>query len=379
MQLQTDWSLPANQYVILGIDTWQKELDSRRKKHMRIDVLDPDNGSVVKSIDQTLAERPLPLSTYYSTGVYAQDEVPLLQDRIKLTLGGRWDWIRVENDKTLNPVYIVQNGQRIDSPPTQTVLWKENTVNNHSWSGNLGLLFHATPSTDFTFTAARSFRSPYISERYQYIDLGNLVKVGNPNLKPENGMFTDVGIRVWKDKISFSANAFYNRITDMVIEKASTYEGRNALLKSNVGKAELYGGEVRTDYRFYKQYSLHLSTSYVHGQDVYVDEPLPLIPPLNGRISLSGPVSPFLNFNIAATLYSEQERVAAWEASTPAYAYVDVYAFTRSFQIMNLRSQLFFGVENVLDTAYRNHLASNRGEISIEPGRNFMIRWELGI
>lgn len=379
LKLQTDWVLFEKQHAILGLEAWQKELDSFRTKHMRIDVLNPDDDSVMKSIDRVLAERPLPLSTYQSIGVFAQDDIPLFNDRAKITIGGRWDKIQVENDKTLNPVYEVINGAQNDSPDGQTVLWLENTTGDHSWSGNLSFLYHITPAIDLAASAARSFRSPYISERYQYIDLGNLVKIGDPNLQPEKGYFSDIGLRIWKDKLSFAGDIFYNRINDMVAETAATYEGRNALKKTNVGQAELYGFDFRADYRFLGSYALHVSGAYVHGQDIYENQPLPLIPPLNGRFSMTGPLTPFFSFECAATLYNEQNRIADWEMKTPGYTYFDFYLTSSSFQLGQVKNRFFISVENIFDTAYRNHLSTNRGEVTVEPGRNFSLCWQLSI
>ena len=39
--------------------------------------------------------------------------------------------------------------------------------------------------------------------------------------------------------------------------------------------------------------------------------------------------------------------------------------------------QLFTGVENIFDRAYRNHLSTNRGLIALEPGRNIFAKIKL--
>jgi len=36
--------------------------------------------------------------------------------------------------------------------------------------------------------------------------------------------------------------------------------------------------------------------------------------------------------------------------------------------------QIFAGIDNITNTSYANHLSTNRGSISVEPGRNFYIR-----
>ncbi len=376
-QLQSDWLL-GRQHVILGLDAWQKELDSRRERIIRVDVLTP-TGDVAKSINQIVGERPIPLSTYRSTGLYLQDEIPYLNDRLLLTLGGRYDLIQVDNEKTYQPDYLVVEGVRDNQPAGQVVLWDAQTAQDHSWSGNLGLLFKTTKNSDVTLTLARSFRSPYLEERYQYIDLGSLVKVGDPNLKPEQGAFADVGLRYWGDRFTLAGNLFFNQIKNMVTETPGVYDERNALLKTNIGSAELYGLDLGLTIRLYKSISFFGNAAYVYGTDTYLDEPLPLVPPLNGRVGLRGTMSRFLEFECAARLVGRQNRVAEWEMDTSGYSLFDFYLNSRSFNLGRMNSQVFLGIENIFDRAYRDHLSTNRGSIVVEPGRNISIRWRLGI
>ncbi len=85
----------------------------------------------------------------------------------------------------------------------QVLYWSSYNAHDISWSGNAGFIYSLNEQTDITFNFARSFRSPSLEERYQYIDLGNLVKLGDPNLKPEKGYFFDLGLRIW-DKTIFN-------------------------------------------------------------------------------------------------------------------------------------------------------------------------------
>lgn len=375
-QVQSDW-IVSGHHFIAGVDAWQKDMDSFRTRNLRIDVLGPD-GSVMNQIHQTIAERPIPLASYGSMGVYAQDEFSV-STKLQLTIGGRYDWIRVENDAAFQPMYMIVDGETNMSPPNQVKLWDAQTAGDQSWSANLGLLYKPSSSTDVTFTLARSFRSPYLEERYQYIDLGSLVKFGDPNLNPERGMFGDVGVRFWHDSWNLVANVFYNRINDMVIEAPATYEGREALQKTNIGSAELYGFDMRLEYNPWRSFTVYGSAAYVYGQDTYINDPLPLVPPLNGRLGISGPVSRFFRFELAATLFATQSRTADWEIETPGYTLLDAYLSSKSVSLGSLNGKLFLGIENILDRAYRNHLSTNRGAITAEPGRNVSVRLQLGI
>jgi outer membrane receptor protein involved in Fe transport len=319
----------------------------------------------------------LPVATYTSVGVYVQDEFALLRDKLALSLGGRYDHIGVKNEKVLNPLYHIVDGIKNETPAHQTVLWTARKVSDRSWSGNAGLLFHISRDFDITATVGRSFRSPYLEERYQYIDLGSLVKFGDPNLLPEEGVFFDFGLRLWKPSYRFTADVYYNDLKNLVVESPAVYEGRQALKKKNVGSAELYGFDAAAECSLSKRSSVHANIAYVRGRDTYSGSPLALIPPLNGKIGVNSSVAPFFSVDIAATLFARQGRIADWEYTTDGYAYFDIALISQRFSLVSIQSRLMLGIDNVLDKSYRNHLASNRGSITAEPGRNFWIRFQL--
>jgi len=376
-QAQTDW-IVAGQHIITGVDLWQKDMDSFRERVLRIDVLQPD-GSTAKSINQIIGERPIPLSSYQSIGAFAQDELSLLRDKLTMIVGGRYDKITVNNEKTLQPVYTAVDGVVNETPDNQIVMWDATNAGDHSWSGNMSLLYKVTPRLDVTFNTARSFRSPYLEERFQYIDLGNLLKIGDPHLQPEQGYFNDAGVRLWHERWTLVGNIFMNKIKDMVVEVPALVDGRNALQKTNIGSAVLYGFDLSGDVKLSRLLNISASAAYVYGQDSFKNEPLPLVPPLNGRVSLHGALNRFFTYELAAALFYTQNRTAGWEIETPGYVRFDAYLTSKPFFLGGIQNQFFFGVENVADRAYRDHLSTNRGFITVEPGRNFSIRWRLGI
>ncbi len=377
VQLQTDWILNKKQRVIAGLDAWQKNLDSRREKNMRVDVLSPVDGSVKSVINQVIGERPLPVAFYRSIGVYLQDEINI-RKKVSITAGGRYDRIDVENEKTLNPLYQITNGVRDDSPAGQTILWDKTKSHDYSWSGNLGILYHLTANYDVTLSLGKSFRSPFIEERYQYIDLGNVVKIGDPHLRPEQGSFSDLGLRIRHGGFTFTGNVFYNQLKDLVIETPTTFEGRDALINSNVGKAVLYGSDFGTMFEVSGMLRIYANAGYVYGQDTYNHIPLPLIAPLNGKLGVAGNVFNFINYDLSVTCFAKQDRIAEWELVTPGYAYFDFYLSTISLNLLSFHSRFILGIENVTDRAYRDHLSTNRGNVAIEPGRNIKLCWQIG-
>jgi hemoglobin/transferrin/lactoferrin receptor protein len=373
-QAQSDWSFTDSHYIIAGIDGWQRSYKGNREKYQLIEILNPNDLSVVNTTNKIIGEKPIPDSKFLSIGVYGQDDIKLIKDELKLTIGGRIDGINVTNDKTYNPVYEITNGIINYSPASQVLYWDKKNINETSYSGNINFLFKAFDETDFTLSAAHSFRSPSLEERYQYIDQGNVIRLGDPNLKPEKGWFFDVGMRSWESEINFTGDLYWNSLNDLIVELPGTFEGRNALIKTNIGKAQLYGFDLGFHYNFYKSYTVYVNGTYVRGKDLYNHSDLPQIPPLNGKIGIRTSETKYFDVDLSATIFDKQNKISVGEKATPGYAYFDLYLSSVPFEFGFMKYQIFGGIENLTDKAYRNHLSTNRGLITIEPGRNFFAR-----
>lgn len=375
VQVQTNWFLFNRHILIAGMDAWQKEYRGHRSKFQKIEVLNPDGTAVANTIYKEIGELPLPNSQYASLGFFAQDEFSLLHERLNLTLGSRFDRIQIENEEALNPLFEITNGVRNDSPANQTVLWPALSENKYSWSGNLNILYRLTSEFSTTFSASKSFRSPSLEERFAFIDLGSVVKLGDPNLAPEKGTFVDIGFRLEQEKFALNGNVFLNQLTDLVTDMPTLYEERAALITTNIGKARLYGFDGRMDWQIWSQGVFYGTLAYVKGEDTKNNTPLPLIPPLNGQLGLRWSTSLGFNLDASIKMYATQERIAEGEKRTPGYATADIFLNSIPIPLGRLNNQFTLGIENLLNRAYRNHLATNRGLVVAEPGRNISLKW----
>jgi len=384
IQIQTDWNLNARNNFIIGLDTWRRKLETIREKYIRVDVLDTD-GNITTTNNIIRGETPIPESCFGSAGIYMQDEQILSED-LKLTLGGRIDGIRIANEQVLDYDYLVMNGTRNDTPPNQRVTFEKNEEYKLSWSANLGLLYALNQQMDLSFNAGRSFRAPSLEESFKYIDLGNSVRLGDPNLDPEKGYSIDVGFRIWKPKFHFKINAFSNWLTDMIVEEPGEFiysyttgvvDTVPALINSNVDEARLYGIDFNFQYNFYRNLVIHGAGAYVRGEDTKNESDLPLIPPMNGRIGIKYSLPKYMGFDLIAIGYADQDKVAEDESKTKGFARFDLLVYSTKINIDFANIQFFGGVENIGDRAYTNHLATNRGSISVEPGRNFYLKMKI--
>ena len=374
IQLESGLILNNNNYLTFGLDAWQRSLDSRRERYITIENVDKISQKVLGTVKQIIGERPLPESQFQSGGIYAQDEYILIKDKLKLLLGGRIDRINISNKKLSNPVYTITNGIIDNSPASAQLQWNAENVNNTSWSGNAGLLYTVSTGFNLSLSLAKSFRSPSLEERYQFIDLGNLVELGNPDLSPEKGYFADLGTKIWGDNLSVNFDVFANNITDLVVQKSGTYQGRPALINTNIGKALLYGFDSGFEYNAINNIVLYGDASFVRGRDTEKNQNLPQIPPLNGRLGIRTPVLNYFNIDFSSTIFAAQNKIAEGEITTPGYTYFDLYVYTKNLTAGYLNFQISAGAENIFNKAYRNHLATNRGSVTVEPGMNIFIK-----
>lgn len=375
---QANLILSPNNLLTFGIDYWSRSYNGERLRYQKIETLDSTGTTVVNTLNKVIAEKPLPDSRFQSIGFFVQDDLEVLKDKLKFSLGARIDKIDITGEETLNPLYEINNDVINNNPPNQQILWENTESDDISYSSNAGFKYSLTSELDLTLSLGYAFRSPSLEERFQYIDLGSLVRVGDPSLKPEKGYTSDFGIRFYSSDMKIISSFFFNYITDIVVEKPGTFEGRNAQIKTNIGKARLYGFDFLINYNFYKDWLTYLTASYVKGDDLSEDQNLPQIPPLNGTFGIKSSITENISAEVSSSVFAPQNDVAAGEITTPGYAAFNVAVNLKNINLTSLRFQIFAGVENIFDKSYRNHLSTVRGGITVEPGRNFYIRLITG-
>lgn len=372
-QLQGNFWLFDDHNLVAGLDYWDRSYNGERERYQLIEILD-SNGNVVNTTNRVVGEKPIPNSKYSSLGIFAQDEFKLFDDKLSTTIGLRYDYINISAEETLNPLYVITNGNLDTTPPGQEVLWESTEANNSSYSGNLGFIYSVFTDLDLTLGLGSSFRSPSLEERFQYIDQGSVVRVGNPELNPEKGLTTDFGIRYYSNNLKIISNVFYSYYNDLVTEVPGTFDGRNALIKTNIGEARIYGFDFRTDYNFWKDFIFYSTISYVKGDDLTNNGYLPQIPAPNGNFGFKFGLFDYLNTDIYLTLFAEQNDVAEGEIATPGYAVFNFLLNTVPIKFSSISFRIYSGIENIFDKSYRNHLSTTRGSITIEPGRNIFVK-----
>jgi len=388
-QLQSTWELNEKNTLIAGTDVWSRTVRTERTKYIRSEVINAA-GEVAKTNLLVRGETPIPESSFTSTGIFVQDEARILGGRLILLSGARIDGIRVRNDIGYDLDYLIVNGVRNDTPPNQRITFEKGDAGSFSWSANSGILCRLNGETDLSLNLARSFRAPSIEELFKYIDLGNYVRLGDPDLQPESGYSADLGLRIWKPRLNLQVNGFVNRISGMIVETPGEFiytlntgvsEGTTdtipALINANVSKALLYGADFGLQYNVWADVVLFAYGAFVRGKDTEADADLPRIPPLNGRVGVRYTQPGTGSAEITLVSAARQEKIAEGERVTDGYTRLDLALSSSRIRLGPVRLQIFAGIDNLTDRSYTNHLSTNRGSISIEPGRNAYLRLNL--
>jgi hemoglobin/transferrin/lactoferrin receptor protein len=279
----------------------------------------------------------------------------------------------------MNPEYVITGGNLQTSPSNQKLLWPQKTVHDESWSVNAGVRYAITPSCDVSMFVGTAFRSPSLEERYQFIDLGNLVRIGDPGLQPERSLCLNASVGLHPEGLMIRSDVFLNRLSNLIVEIPGTFEGRSAYVKSNIGSARLYGLEVSSELALTSYVVVTPSISYVRGEDTRNHTDLPQIPPFNSRVEVRACYETVGTLDISGSFVAPQNALAPGELRTPGYAVFDMDATSVPLNIWPVSVTVRCGVQNVFNRSFRNHLSTLRGLVRSEPGRNFQFSLTVGL
>jgi hemoglobin/transferrin/lactoferrin receptor protein len=320
-----------------------------------------------------VGERPLPAAQFLSTGVYAQGEWELLPGRLTATLGGRYDRIRIRNDETWNPEYLIAGGEFQEEPPGRKLVWPSRREENDSWSVDGGVRCTAAPGLELTALLSTAFRAPSLEERYEFIDLGAFLRVGNPALRPERTVSVNAGASLSRDGTSLRTDLFTSVTADLVADFEGELDGRPAYVKGNVGKSRHYGFEVAGELKIGNGTVVRFTAAYVRGEDLLARGNLPQIPPMRGTAGVSHSLEGVGTVRCDLRWAADQRNLSGNELPTPGYALLDAGLVFDPLSFGGIGVGIRGGIRNCLNRTYREHLSTLRGVTNFEPGRNFQL------
>ncbi len=248
-------------------------------------------------------------------------------------------------------------------------------------SGGLSAHFRPVEALTLGTTLMRTFRPPGLEElfsegphlaAYSY-------EVGNGALDSERGQ----GIELFADyrhtRGHLRLAVFRNDIDGFIFQRnTGVLSPRRAdlFLYRTVGeRVDMRGAEVALDWDLWRSLKTTITASQVRGVlSDRGDEPLPRLPPLQGRFSLTGGRES-LSGTVGLRLAAAQDRPGEFEQPTDGYAVLDLsgqYLASWGGRLHAFSATL----ENATNAVYRRHLNRVK-EILPEPGRNLRVLHKL--
>ena len=246
-----------------------------------------------------------------------------------------------------------------------------------------GLSAHYRPMEALTLgtTLMRTFRAPGIEElfsegphlaAYSY-------EVGNGSLDSERGRGIELFADYHHPRGHLHLAVFRNDIDGFIFPRNTgvlSQRRADLFLYRTVGeRTRMLGAEVALDWDLSRSWKTAVTASQVRGVlSDSGDEPLPRLPPLQGRFSLTGEKES-LSGTVALRLAAAQSRPGEFEEPTDGYAVLDL----SGQYLAHWRGRLHAfsaTLENATDAVFRRHLNRVK-EILPEPGRNLRVLHKL--
>jgi iron complex outermembrane recepter protein len=280
----------------------------------------------------------------------------------------------------------LQAGARIEAQqmralPNATFPDTRDSRTRYTVSGSLGANVRPVAGVELGAQLARAHRAPLVEELYSegpHLGTGRY-EIGRRDLPNEIGYGADVFARYAGEAVAIEVTGFINRIRDFVILRATGAVDPASSFPIYIYEsdaAELMGGEVSLEVRPVATLTLRGTADWVRGSRRDADRtPLPYMPP--ARTMLEAEYDAGRWWLGARTRLAAAQRRVADEAPTDGYALLDLQAGFRPPGATG--HTLVLRADNVLDTAYRDHLSRVEGRRFPMPGRNITVsyRWRF--
>lgn len=301
-----------------------------------------------------------PDSDERSAAVFVLEE--LGTGALRLQGGARFDWHRIVPGH-------VEPGMDIGEIRTRTF---------GSLSGSLGALYTPVEGIGFGASVARAYRTPVTGELYSQGPhlAAYSFEVGNPDLEAEVGVGYDVFVRANRAGFQAEIAAFRNGLDNYIYYRDTgevTPDGL-PIYQATGTDAVLLGFEASAGAEPITHFVMNGSVSYVKGTITESDEPLPMIPPLRGNLTVRYERPEFF---AGATWRgaAEQARVAEQEFETPTRGHMTFDADTGvRWTAFGRVQSVTLRLENLTDEIVFDHLSRIRDRDTDErvpgPGRS---------
>ncbi|MBB3824582.1 TonB-dependent hemoglobin/transferrin/lactoferrin family receptor [Xanthomonas arboricola] len=243
------------------------------------------NGEVTNRVGQDVFPvRDFPTSETTKLGLYAQDEISLLDGRLSLTPGVRVDYFR------LSPQ--VDDIFREDNPGIAAA-----TIDQTQVSPKFGAVWRFSDAWSAYANYAHGFRAPpYNDVNIGFTNLqGRYTAIANPDLKAETSRGGELGLR-FNDALGYLGLAvYYTDYRDFIESNAPAgvnADGFMVFQSRNVDDVVIKGAEARGGLDLgvlagWQGWSLNSAVAYSEGDNLTDNTPLNSVDPLRGTLGVA--------------------------------------------------------------------------------------------
>jgi len=316
-------------------------------------------------------------ASYDLFGVFVEDHLPLLEERLELILGGRFTHAAITADKVQDPF--------TGAPLSLSDSWN-NAV------GNARLSYRPDAARHWTIYggASQGFRAPNLSDLTRFdIALSGEQEIPAFGLQPESFLSPETGVKTEYGRFAAEAAYFYTLMDKLIVRVPTggvTGTGDLIVNKENSGAGYIHGVELAARVKLHRDWTLWSNFTWMRGE---LDSPV-----VAGGAEVTEPVSRLMPATVnsglrwrhpqgrvwaefATTFAEKQDRLAANDirdtqripvGGTPGYGVCHLRAGWNPCRHATLSAAL----ENLSNEDYRIH-----GSGVNEPGRNFVLTAEF--
>ncbi|MDE1241835.1 TonB-dependent hemoglobin/transferrin/lactoferrin family receptor [Vibrio aestuarianus] len=308
----------------------------------------------------------LPDATVIQWGLFLQDQAYLMQERLVLTAGIRYD--SFEATPSVDEGYTTSYEKNKDD----------------AFTGQLGSVYHLNPNLSIFGQISQGFKAPTVYDLYYFYNQGAIIEA-NPDLKAEKSLAYELGLRGQNEFANFEFSTFYNDYKDFITQtKGGEQNGKDVFTKENLDEITIYGAEFSSKLYLDKAFNApqgmysRLAVAYADGEDKKTGDALDSVAPLTANVGLGinrHQYGTMLNVKMVASKTDWQSET---NTDVAGYTLVDLTAYYQPIQDLTLRAGLF----NIFDKKYwlYNDLSGRDAtgetfsqDIKAQPGRNWSI------
>ncbi len=205
----------------------------------------------------------------------------------------------------------------------------------------------------------RGFRAPTVQDLYEEsYGHGYYRREGNPDLLPEYSTGINGGIELnLFSSLYIMIDGYFTDMTDMItpiFDHTETIDSTeiSVYIRQNVHKATIYGGEVKINYNFFRDFELEGSINITHNENEETGKSLPYYPGMTASAKLSGSeaiahwieIGGFVGLNITSG-----RKVWNWNDISEELELDDYQKLDAGLNLtINNRYEIFGSVENIL-------------------------------